>query len=126
MRHFFVRKVLLVKYSFEFVAFPGGFGTMDEIFELATLIQTGKVHRFPCVLIGREYWAPLIELIRRMRAAGTIDARDTAFVLVTDSPSEAVAYIDRHAPRVSERTRLRLQKIRRWLRPVTPSTIERG
>jgi uncharacterized protein (TIGR00730 family) len=125
-RHFFVRKVILVKYSFGFVAFPGGFGTMDEIFELATLIQTGVVQRFPCVLVGREFWAPLVTLIDKMRAQGTIGEREADFVLFTDSPQEAVAHIERLAPRISDRTRLRLRKIRRWLRPVTPSTVSRS
>ncbi len=94
-RHFFVRKVILVKYSLGFIAFPGGFGTMDEVFELATLIQTGKVRSFPCVLVGREYWAPLIEMIRKMKSVGTIADGDTDFVLVTDSPQEALAHINR-------------------------------
>lgn len=122
-RHFFVRKVILVKYSHGFVALPGGFGTMDEIFELATLIQTGVVRRFPCVLMGRDFWSPLVTLIDTMRAEGTIGEHDGDLVLFTDSPEEAVAHIERLAPAVSERTRRRLRKIRRWLRPVTRSTI---
>ncbi len=97
-RHFFVRKVILVKYSLGFIAFPGGFGTMDEVFELATLIQTGKVQMFPCVLVGREYWAPLIALIDRMKSEGTIGEQDTQFVLVTDSPAEAVRHVLSVAP----------------------------
>ena len=92
-RHFFVRKVILVKYSVGFLAFPGGFGTMDEIFELATLIQTDKVQEFPCVLMGRDYWAPLLVQIDAMKAAGTIEDADTDFVLVTDCPVEAVEHV---------------------------------
>lgn len=122
-RHFFVLKVILVKYSSGFIAFPGGFGTVDEIFELATLIQTGVVQHFPCVLVGREFWSPLVTLIDTTRTEGTIGERDADLVLFTDSPAEAVAHIERLAPEVSEQTQRRLKKIRRWLRPVTRSTI---
>jgi uncharacterized protein (TIGR00730 family) len=62
-RYFFVRKVMLVKYSYDFVVLPGGFGTLDEIFETATLIQTGKIRRFPVVVMGKEYWQPLLDFI---------------------------------------------------------------
>ena len=76
-RHFFIRKVMLVRYSQAFIILPGGFGTMDEIFETATLIQTGKISRFPIVLMGSEYWAELIDFLRhRMVSWGTIDADD--------------------------------------------------
>ncbi len=93
-RYFFVRKVMLVKYSYAFVLMPGGFGTMDEIFETATLIQTGKIEGFPLVLMGREYWAPLLEFMRgKMVRAGTISARDPDRFLVTDSPEEAVEHV---------------------------------
>ena len=70
-RHFFVRKLMLVKYSYAFIAMPGGFGTVDEIFEVATLIQTNKIKHFPLVLIGREYWTPLMDFLRdRLLAQG--------------------------------------------------------
>ena len=93
-RHFFVRKVMLVKYSYAFVALPGGFGTLDELFETATLIQTGKIHEFPVVLIGADYWRPLVEFIRDdLVKAGTIDPADAARLMVTDSPAEAVRAI---------------------------------
>jgi uncharacterized protein (TIGR00730 family) len=93
-RHFFVRKVMLVKYSYAFVALPGGFGTLDELFETATLIQTGKIQEFPLVLIGTEYWRPLVAFIRGdLLKAGTIDAVDAARLTVTDSPAEAVRSI---------------------------------
>ncbi len=76
-RHFFVRKLMLVKYSYAFIALPGGFGTLDEIFETATLIQTGKIQDFPLVLMGREYWQPLIDFFRdRLVAEGTIAHED--------------------------------------------------
>lgn len=90
-RHFFVRKLMLVKYSYAFIAMPGGFGTLDEIFEVATLVQTDKIKQFPIVLIGREYWGPLMDFLRsRPLSAGTIDQLDYERFLVTDSPEEAV------------------------------------
>jgi len=95
-RYLFVRKLMLVKYSYGFVAAPGGFGTLDELFEVATLIQTGKIKNFPVVLLGVGYWSPLIEFIRGsllMNAA--INPQDVEHLLVTDSPAEAVAFIQR-------------------------------
>ena len=93
-RHFFVRKVMLVKYSYAFIALPGGFGTLDEIFETVTLIQTGKIRHFPLVLIGADFWRPLIDFIgSQLVKAGTIDPTDAADLMVTDSPTEAVASI---------------------------------
>lgn len=93
-RYFFVRKVMLVKYSYAFVLMPGGFGTMDEIFETATLIQTGKIDRFPLVLMGTDYWSDLVDFMRdRMVAGGTISAADVDRFLITDSPREAVDHI---------------------------------
>lgn len=90
-RHFFVRKLMLVKYSYAFIAMPGGFGTLDEIFEVATLVQTSKIKDFPLVLMGREYWDPLMDFLRgRLLRTGTIDAADYHRILVTDSAEEAV------------------------------------
>ena len=99
-QHFFVRKVMLVKYSYAFVALPGGFGTLDEIFETATLIQTGKIRHFPLVLMGVEYWEPLLAFMRdRLVARGTIDERDLARLTVTDSAAEAIEEIAAAAAR---------------------------
>ena len=90
-RYFFVRKMMLVKYSYAFVALPGGFGTMDEVFETATLIQTGKIEEFPLVLIGVDYWQPLIDfLTERSLANGTISEKDLEFITLTDSVEDAV------------------------------------
>ncbi len=93
-RHFFVRKVMLVKYSYAFVVLPGGFGTLDEVFETATLIQTAKIRDFPVVLMGAEFWHPLIDFMRStLVRAGTIDPADLGRLYVSDSPEETVAYI---------------------------------
>jgi uncharacterized protein (TIGR00730 family) len=82
---------MLVKYSYAFVALPGGFGTLDEIFETATLIQTEKIKAFPLVLMGREYWAPLLDFLkRRLVAEKAIDPIDAERILLTDSADEAV------------------------------------
>jgi uncharacterized protein (TIGR00730 family) len=95
--YFFVRKVLLFKYSYAFVALPGGFGTLDELTEALTLVQTGKIENFPVVLIGTEYWQPFRDLLDRMAAAGTIAARDRDLLLVTDDLEEAARHIRVHA-----------------------------
>jgi len=92
-QHFFVRKVMLVKYSYAFVVMPGGFGTLDECFESATLIQTGKIEGFPVVLMGREYWKDLEELLEGMIRAGTISPDDLDHLLFTDSVEEAMTHI---------------------------------
>jgi uncharacterized protein (TIGR00730 family) len=93
-RYFFIRKVMLVKYSYGFVALPGGFGTMDEVFETATLIQTGKIRDFPIVLLGRQFWDPFIEFLRdHLLSISTVDAGDLERLFVTDSAEEAVAHI---------------------------------
>ena len=93
LKHFFVRKVLLVKYSFAFVVMPGGFGTLDEYFEALTLIQTRMIKDFPIIIFGREYHKELIEHIEMMERNATITARDRSLFLVTDDLEEAVALI---------------------------------
>ena len=93
-QHFFVRKLMLVKYSYAFIAMPGGFGTLDEIFETATLIQTHKIKEFPLVMVGKEYWQPLVDFLRgRLVDSKTIDRIDAERILITDSPEEAVELV---------------------------------
>jgi uncharacterized protein (TIGR00730 family) len=93
-RYFFVRKTMFVKYSEAFIIFPGGFGTMDELFEALTLIQTGKVHDFPVILFGRSYWQGLLDWLKvAMLTGGKISARDLDLLIVTDSPKEAVQLV---------------------------------
>jgi uncharacterized protein (TIGR00730 family) len=93
-RYFFVRKLLLEKYSSAFIAMPGGIGTLDEIFETSVLIQTGKMKNFPFVLMGKSFWTPLVDYLREhMLSAKTIDPGDVIRWLITDSPEEAVAAI---------------------------------
>lgn len=95
--YFFVRKVLLFKYSYAFVALPGGLGTLDELTEALTLIQTAKIRQFPVVLMGSAYWQSFTELLRNMVNEGTIAASDLDLMLVTDSVPEAMAHIEEHA-----------------------------
>lgn len=91
--YFFVRKVLLVKYSYAFIIMPGGFGTMDELFETITLAQTDVINDFPIVLYGKEYFAPLMEAIDTMVEKGTISPADKQLILLTDDIDEAIHYI---------------------------------
>jgi uncharacterized protein (TIGR00730 family) len=90
-RYFFVRKTMFVKYSIGFVVFPGGFGTMDELFEALTLIQTGKIKHFPVVLFGSKYWKGLVDWLKgTMAAERKIDPRDLELFSITDEPAAAV------------------------------------
>ncbi len=94
-RYFFVRKVMLVKYSYAFVVMPGGFGTLDELFEALTLVQTGKITGFPIILMGVDYWSPMIEFLRSTLAAqGTIDPTDLKLLRVTDSVDEMAEEVE--------------------------------
>ena len=93
-KFFMVRKFMLAKYSWAFVACPGGFGTLDELFGVLTLVQTGKMKNYPIVLLGSAYWADLKSLLEeRLVKAGAISVEDTRHVILTDSPAEAVAFI---------------------------------
>ena len=93
MYYFFVRKTLLLKYSYAFVVMPGGAGTLDELFEAVTLIQTGKIKNFPIVVMGTEYWRELTELLAEMARRGTISQADLDLIFVTDSVVEALEHI---------------------------------
>ncbi|MBX3145532.1 MAG: TIGR00730 family Rossman fold protein [Gemmatimonadales bacterium] len=95
-RYFFVRKVMLVKYSYAFVVLPGGFGTLDELFEALTLVQTEKITAFPIVLMGVDYWSPMFDFIRdTLVAQGTIDPSDLQYFRLTDSLDEMVEELER-------------------------------
>ncbi len=112
-KYFFVRKVMLVKYSYAFVVLPGGFGTMDELFEALTLIQTRKMLDFPVVIMGSQYYQLLLDFLKSMIAAKTVDPTDLDLLLVTDSVDEAMTHIQKHA---IERFGLRrVPKRMRWL-----------
>jgi len=111
--YFFVRKLMLAKYSYAFVALPGGFGTLDELFEVLTLIQTGKMKNFKVVLMGGEYWAPILQMMKNMIAEGTIDAHDLDRILITDDPEEAARII--HERSVSEFKLDFKRPIKSWL-----------
>ena len=92
--HFYARKTMFVKASEGFVIFPGGFGTMDELFEALTLIQTGKIGSFPVVLVDSGYWAEMLDWVRgEMLADGLVSEEDLALLRLTDEPSEAVEWI---------------------------------
>jgi len=93
IKYFFVRKTLLIKYSYAFVVLPGGFGTLDEYFEALTLIQTKKISEFPIVILDKEFHKELIEHNEKMKLSGTISAIDLKLCLFTDSVDEAVNYI---------------------------------
>jgi uncharacterized protein (TIGR00730 family) len=112
--YFFVRKVLLFKYSYAFICLPGGLGTLDELTEALTLIQTGKIRQFPVVLMGTEFWKPFTDLLKEMVARGTISVTDLDLFLVTDSVTDAMAHVEHHA---IDRFGLRRRKVlpRTWL-----------
>lgn len=93
LHYFFVRKALLVKYSYAFVVMPGGAGTLDELFEAVTLIQTGKIKDFPVVIMGTDYWKELIEFINKMAQHKMIAPADLSLIYATDSIEEAVEHI---------------------------------
>lgn len=106
-RYFFARKVMFVKYAMAFLILPGGFGTLDEVFEALTLIQTQKIQHFPVILMGRDYWGGLFDWMRKaVVAQGKIDATDLDLISTTDSPDEVVRIVS-HAWEESKNGRLK-------------------
>jgi uncharacterized protein (TIGR00730 family) len=97
LRFFSVRKTLLESYSYGFIVFPGGAGTVDEMFETLTLIQTGKMEPLPIVLMGAEYWCEMLRFVEKMAEAGTMSPRDPRLIYATDAVDDAIAYLRRHA-----------------------------
>jgi uncharacterized protein (TIGR00730 family) len=93
MHYFFVRKTLLIKYSYAFVVMPGGVGTLDEMFEALTLVQTGKLERFPIIVMGTEYWREVLAFLQKMSREGTISPADLELVYATDSVDEAITHL---------------------------------
>jgi uncharacterized protein (TIGR00730 family) len=97
-QYFFVRKVMLVKYSCAYIVVPGGLGTLDELYEAATLIQCGKIGPFPLVLLGREFWNGMRDYLLFMVKQGVFDAKEVGFARIVDSPAEAVQMVVRALP----------------------------
>jgi uncharacterized protein (TIGR00730 family) len=96
-RYFFVRKLMFIKYAMAFVIFPGGFGTMDELFEALTLVQTGKIQSFPIILFGSDYWKGLIEWMKQtLVSEGTIGREDFALFNIVDTPEEVCELLKEH------------------------------
>ncbi len=116
-RYFFVRKLMFVKYAVGYVIFPGGFGTIDELFEALTLIQTKKIRGFPVVLVGKDYWSGLIDWMKKsVLAAGSISPEDLDFMHIVDEPEEVCAIINkRYKDRLSGVHRDRRDKARKGI-----------
>ena len=113
--HFFVRKLMLIKYSYAFIVMPGGFGTMDELFEVLTLIQTGKVEDFPVALMGREYYGPGIDMIQKMVDVKTINQADRDKLIISDSAKDVVDRVSETAIRNYGLNYAKKRKSRWWL-----------
>ena len=118
--YFFVRKTLLLKYSYAFVCMPGGMGTLDELFEALTLIQTGKIQHFPVVLMGVDYWGPLVAQLQRMVTERTIDARDLDLLLVTDDVEAALTHINERTVKPFGLTARKVRRPSKILRESSP------
>lgn len=102
-RYFFVRKLMFVKYSIGYIVFPGGFGTLDEFFEALTLIQTGKIRRFPVILYGSAFWSGLVDWLReQVIAQGCIDDEDMLLFEIVDSADEVLPLIEKHFAALTE------------------------
>ena len=110
IRYFFVRKTLLMKYSYGFVILPGGFGTMDEMFEALTLIQTRKVRNFPVVVMGTDYWTDLNVFMQKMVSSGTISPDDLTLMKFTDDVDEAIAHLEERAVKQFKLRRARVPR----------------
>jgi hypothetical protein len=116
-RYFFVRKLMFVKYAVGYVIFPGGFGTIDELFEALTLIQTKKIRGFPVILVGKDYWSGLIDWMKTsVLAAGSISPEDLDFMHIVDEPEEVCAIINkRYKDRLSGVHKDRRDKARKGI-----------
>lgn len=110
--YFFVRKFLLLKYSYAFIVLPGGWGTMDEMFETLTLVQTGMIHQFPVVLMGKNYYEPLRAFLDVMLKEGTISEQDLTLVKLTDDPDEAMGHLAKY---ISDFYTIKKRPRRYWL-----------
>lgn len=110
--HFFVRKVMMVKYSYAFIIMPGGFGTLDEFFETLTLIQTKTITQFPIVLYGKDYHKELWEYIEYLAQEGTINREDISLVLLTDDINDAINHIRTY---IRKNYKVKRRKRRWWL-----------
>jgi uncharacterized protein (TIGR00730 family) len=113
--YFFVRKVLLFKYSYAFIALPGGLGTLDELCEALTLIQTGKIRNYPVILIGIDYWKPFVDLLKEMLDERAISAHDLDLLLVTDDIDAAMAHLELNAVTAFGLRRVPRREPRWWL-----------
>jgi uncharacterized protein (TIGR00730 family) len=109
--YFFLRKAMLLKYSYAFIVMPGGFGTMDELFNTLTLIQTKSLTQFPMVIFGKSYYAHLIQLLEKMLAEGTIIKEDLDLLLITDDVEEAMKHINAY---ISNNYNLLKKRRRLW------------
>lgn len=115
MDFFFTRKTMLIKYSFGFVVMPGGFGTLDELYEALTLIQTGKLLEFPVILFGSDYYSHMMSFIDDMAKAGTIAEKDKNMIFLTDDVDEAVEFIREHTTVRQSLRPYNIHKPIRWL-----------
>ncbi len=131
-RYFFCRKVMFVKYAKAFIVLPGGFGTLDELFEALTLVQTGKILRFPIVLVGSEFWGGLVDWLReRVAGIGNINVEDLELFQLVDDPREAVKIVNDHYRKVSRAVMEHdnLPDPEDWIKPIPGGGIrldERG
>lgn len=125
VRYFFIRKLMLIKYSYAFIVMPGGFGTMDELFESLELLQNKKIFEFQLVMMGKKYWQPLADFFDEMVKVGTIDPADLDLLLLTDSVEEAMDHIRTHAIEKFGLHAGKAPRRRRWLfeKPVPVNAI---